>query len=174
MQIKTVDTRAGKVFEFVRWEYDPERRRSKSTSLGRMQSHWAEAPEPILAKMRKDEIEEYRQFQKARIEAERLHKLVKSPEYAVEYLTACVERFRLSKDEKSQEQAVAIGSAVAKLYAVLVSAGYQVPWPERPFTRQIDLEEAIAAVVAREDGGENSPKPTPNRRRKAPGAKKAG
>lgn len=168
MQIKTVDTKAGKVFEFIRWEYDPERRRGKSTSLGRMQSHWAEAPEPILAQMRKDELEEYMQFQKARTEAERLHRLTKSPDYAVEYLTACVERFGLPKDEISQKQAVAIGSAVARLYAVFVSAGYEVPWPERPFTRQIDLEEAIAAKVAQD--GENSPKTAKNRR----GAKKAG
>lgn len=168
MQIKTVDTKAGKVFEFVRWEYDPERRRSKSTSLGRMNAAWAEAPEPILAKMRKDEREEYRQFQKARNEAERLHRLTKSPDYAVEYLTACVERFGLPKDEISERQAVAIGSAVAKLYAVFTAAGYEVPFPERA-PRQIDLEEAIAAKVAQEDG-ENSPKTAKNRR----GAKKTG
>jgi len=146
MQIKTVDTKGGKVFEFVRWEYDPERMRSKSTSLGRMSAAWADAPEPILAKMRKDEREEYRQFQKARNEAERLHRSMKSPEQAVENLTACIERFRLPKDELSQKQAVAIGSAVARLYAVFVSAGYDVPFPERP-ARQIDLEEAIAATM---------------------------
>lgn len=149
MQIRTHDTKTGKVFEFIRWEYDAERMRGKSTTLGRMNAAWAEAPAPVLAKMSKGEREEYMQFQKARQEAERLHRVTKTPDYAVEYLTACLERFRLHKDEKSEAQAIAIGSAVARLYAVFREAGYEVPWPERA-PRQIDLEEAIAAVAAKE------------------------
>lgn len=126
MQIKTVETKEGVVFEFIRWSYDAERKRSKSTSLGRMRATWSGAPEPVLAKMTTEEKEEYRQFMKVKTEGERLLMLRKSPQKAVEILTACEAYFRLSKDEKSEEAAVAVCSAIESLCAVLQEAGYEI------------------------------------------------
>ncbi|MBC7953811.1 MAG: hypothetical protein H7Z12_18590 [Rhodospirillaceae bacterium] len=126
MQIKTVQTKEGIVFEFIRWSYDAEKKRSKFTSIGRMRATWNGAPEPVLAKMTEEEREEYRQFMKAKVEAERLHTLRKSPEKAVEILTACEAYFRLPKEEKSEEQAIAVCSAMESLCVVLQEVGYQI------------------------------------------------
>lgn len=126
MQIKTVETKDGVVFEFIRWSYDAERKRSKSTSLGRMRATWSGAPEPVLAKMTEEEKAEYRQFMKAKTEAEKLHELRKVPQKAVEILTACEDYFCLTNEEKQEEQAVAVCSAMESLCAVLLKAGYQI------------------------------------------------
>lgn len=126
MQIKTVETRQGAKFEFVRWEYDPERKRGKSTSLGRMPVSWDNVPAAILERATEAEQADIMQFMAKKREAERLHTLKRAPQRAVAHLAACVEYFKLDREHISAEDAAALCSAIDAVYAAAKVAGYAV------------------------------------------------
>lgn len=128
MQIKPHQNKDGIVFEFVRWAYDVEKKRGKSLSLGRMPATWTHPPKETWEKFTAAEQEEFKQFMKAKNEAERLHKIKRSVKLAVEYMTACTERFQLDKDSESEADAAELCSVIVSCIEVLKQNGYTVPF----------------------------------------------